>query len=155
MAVGAALLILTMPLLVLAARLLGLGERLPDSWEQRVGYWTYAMARIADHPWRGWGLDASRMFSPHITLHPHNGALQVWLELGAIGAVLAALIWTFAFRTLARDARSLVAAGAAASGAVYLFFGLVSFGVWQEWWLALGALVAVVAALGDGVEDRA
>jgi len=155
LAVGAAVLILAMPLLILAARLLGLGERLPDSWEQRVGYWTYAMERIADHPWRGWGLDASRVFSPHITLHPHNGALQVWLELGAVGAVLAALVWVFAFRRLARDERSLVAAGTAASAAVYLFFGAVSFGVWQEWWLALGALIAVVAALGDAEEGKA
>ena len=33
-----------------------------------------------------------------------------------------------------------------------LFFGVVSFGVWQEWWLALAALVAVIAALGDAEE---
>jgi len=155
LALGAAGLVLVMPVLILACHLLGLGQRLPDSWEQRMGYWTYAMARIADHPFRGWGLDASRAFSPHIVLHPHNGALQVWLELGLVGAVAAALAWAFAFRRLARDERSVVAAAAAASASVYLLFGLVNFGVWQEWWLALAALTAVVAALGDAEEQAA
>jgi len=152
---GVATLILVMPLLILAARMLGLGQHLPVSWAQRVGYWTYAMERIADHPWRGWGLDASRAFSPHIQLHPHNGPLQLWLELGMLGAAAAALVWIFAFRRLARDERSLVAAGTAASAAVYVFFGAISFGVWQEWWLALGALVAVIAALADREEAAA
>jgi len=155
LALGAAALVLLMPVAILAVRLLGLGQHLPQSWEQRVGYWTYAMERIADHPFRGWGLDSSRAFSPHIVLHPHNGALQVWLELGLLGAVAAALAYVFAFRRLARDKRSLVACATAGSAGVYLFFGLVSFGVWQEWWLALGALVAVIAALGDEEEQAA
>lgn len=153
LALCAAGLVLLMPVVILAVRLLGLGQHLPESWEQRIGYWTYAMERIADHPFRGWGLDSSRAFSPHIVLHPHNGALQVWLELGLLGAVAAALAYVFAFRRLARDERSLLACATAGSAAVYLFFGLVSFGVWQEWWLALGALVAVIAALGDGEEQ--
>ncbi|MBU1376601.1 MAG: O-antigen ligase family protein [Alphaproteobacteria bacterium] len=152
LALAAAGLVLTMPLLILAVRLLGLGQHLPESWEQRVVYWTYAMERIAEHPWRGWGLDASRAFSPHIQLHPHNGALQIWLELGLLGAAAAALAWAFAFRRLARDERSLVAAATAGSAGVYLLFALVNFGVWQEWWLALAALVAVIAALGDAEE---
>ena len=155
LALGAAGLVLVMPLAILAMRLLGLGQHLPDSWAQRVAYWTYAMERIAEHPFRGWGLDASRAFSPHIVLHPHNGALQIWLELGLLGAVAAALAYAFAFRRLAREERSLVAAATAGSAAVYLFFGVVSFGVWQEWWLALAALVAVIAALGDAEEQAA
>lgn len=153
--VGVALLIVFMPLVVLALGALGLGGRLPDSWAQRVGYWTYALERIAEHPWRGWGLDASRAFSPHIQLHPHNGALQLWLELGVPGVAAAALIWAFAFRRLARDGRSLVAAGACASAAVYVLFGAISFGVWQEWWLALGALTAAIAAMADAEEAAA
>ncbi len=149
MGLAAAGMMLVMPLLILAVRMAGTGAHLPTSWDQRMGYWAFTMGRIADHPWRGWGLDASRAFSPEIQLHPHNGALQIWLELGAVGAVLAALTWAFVFRRLARDERSLLTAGTAGSVAVYLFFGLVSFGVWQEWWLALAALVAVVAALAE------
>ena len=151
---AAAGLVLMMPLLVLGQRTLGTVGPLPLSWSQRLDYWAYAIARIAEHPWRGWGLDASRTFSPHIQLHPHNGALQIWLELGALGAVLAALAWAFVFRRLARDDRSLTTAAIAGSAAVYLLFGLVSFGVWQEWWLALAALVAVIAALAETQTER-
>ncbi len=149
MGLAAAGVVVVMPVLILGVRMAGAGANLPVSWDQRMGYWAFAMARIADHPWRGWGLDASRAFSPAIQLHPHNAALQIWLELGAVGAVLAALTWAFVFRRLARDERSLLTAATAGSAAVYLFFGLVSFGVWQEWWLALAALVAVIAALGE------
>jgi len=146
-ALGAAGLVLLMPIVILAIRHLGLAEKLPLSWAERVAYWTYAMDRIAEHPFRGWGLDASRTFSPHIQLHPHNGPLQIWLELGMLGAILAALVWAYVFRRLADDTRSLTTAATAGSAAVYLFFACVSFGVWQEWWLALGALTAIVAAL--------
>ncbi|MDZ4374530.1 MAG: O-antigen ligase family protein [Phenylobacterium sp.] len=148
-------LLLAMPALVIILRASGLGADFPESWSQRLGYWVYALDRVAEHPWRGWGLDASRAFSPYIQLHPHNGPLQVWLELGVPGAVAAALGWIFVFRRLARDQRSLVAAGACGSAAVYALFGLVSFGVWQEWWLALAALAAVIAALADGEEVAA
>lgn len=156
MGVAAAVAILVMPLVVVAIRMLGLGAHLPLSWAERVAYWDYAVDRIAEHPLRGWGLDASRAFSPHIQLHPHNGAVQVWLELGALGAALAALVWLAAFRRLARDERTLLAAAAAGSAAVYLFFGLVSFGVWQEWWLALAALAAAIVGLGEAAirQDR-
>lgn len=150
--VGAALTIVAMPLIVLVVRMLDLGPSLPESWAQRVGYWTYALDRIAERPWVGWGLDASRAFSPAIQLHPHNGPLQLWLELGLLGAFAAALAWVFLFRRMARDARSLVAAGTTGTAAVYFFFGAISFGVWQEWWLAAGALAAVIATLGDAEE---
>jgi O-antigen ligase len=150
MGIVAAGAVAAMPLAVLAIQRLGIGADLPISWAQRVGYWTYAAERIGEHPWRGWGLDASRAFSPGIQLHPHNGALQVWLELGIVGAVVAALIWAAVLRGQASDRRNLLSAAAAASASVYLLFGLVSFGAWQEWWLALGALTAVVMAAAPG-----
>ncbi len=126
------------------------GRTLPVSWGQRVGYWLHALERMSEHPWRGWGLEASRAFSPQIQLHPHNGALQAWLELGVIGACALALTLAFVFRRLARAERDLVTCAAVGSAAVYLFFTLVSFGLWQEWWLALGALAAVMATLASG-----
>ena len=150
----AAVAVLLMPVVALAFSVLKVADKLPLSWSQRVGYWSYAVDRIAEHPWRGWGLDASRTFSPHIQLHPHNGAIQIWLELGAIGAVLTALIWVMTFRKLASPSRDMVLAGAAAAAAVYLLFGLVSFGVWQEWWLALAALTAIVTAMGRSLPAR-
>ncbi|PZQ65160.1 MAG: hypothetical protein DI570_02790 [Phenylobacterium zucineum] len=149
MGVAAAASVLIMPAIFLFMAGFGVKLNLPLSWAERLSYWMYATGRIGEHPWRGWGLDASRAFSPYIQLHPHNGPLQLWLELGVLGAAVAALAWVFAFRRLARDDRSLVAAATAGSASVYLFFGAISFGVWQEWWLSLAALVAVAAAMAD------
>jgi len=140
-------LVILMPPLELALRASGAQAKLPLSWSERVGYWNHAVDRIMARPFQGWGLDSSRDFSPQIVLHPHNGPLQIWLELGAVGAVLVALAWAAGFRMLSTERANLTAAGAAASAAVYVLFGLVSFGVWQEWWLALGGLVLVVHAL--------
>jgi O-antigen ligase len=120
------------------------------SWEIRLDIWRFATARILERPFFGWGLDASRTFAPQIPLHTHDAALQIWLELGAVGAALAALFWLWLARridTLEAENRGVAAASAACASA-YLTIGALSFGVWQEWWLALGALgIASCAAL--------
>jgi O-antigen ligase len=92
------------------------------------------------------------MFGPGIVLHPHNGPLQIWLELGAVGAVAAAAFWGLALARLSRPAPSLAAAATAACAAVYLLSS-VNFGVWQEWWLALGALIAVFAVMNASTNE--
>jgi len=122
-------------------------QAIPLSWSMRMGFWSHAVEWMRDHPMRGWGLDASRAFGPGIILHPHDDALQVWLELGAAGAGLAAALWWLALRRLARPASNLATAGAAASASVYLLFGALNFGAWQEWWLALGALLVMLVSL--------
>jgi O-antigen ligase len=142
---------LATPLLVSSALALGLDARLApylsESWMQRLGYWQKAVEWIWARPLPGWGLDASRAFGPGIRLHPHNAALQIWMELGLIGAVAAAIVWAAIFTGLSRPARSPAAAASAAAAAAYLVFGAVSFGVWQEWWLGLGALTALACIL--------
>lgn len=139
------------PVLVNGAFTLGLDERLSpflsESWLQRLGYWSKAVEWIWARPLPGWGLDASRAFGPGIQLHPHNAPLQVWMELGLIGAVAAAIVWASIFSGLSRPVRTPPAAAAAAAATAYLVFGAVSFGVWQEWWLALGALTALACIL--------
>jgi O-antigen ligase len=120
---------------------------IPLSWSERMGYWSHAVDWIKDHPLRGWGIEASRMFGPGIVLHPHDDALQVWLELGAAGAVLVAGLWWLMLSRLARTRANIGAAGVAGAASVYLLFGALNFDTWHEWWLALGALVAVAAAL--------
>ncbi|WP_249118121.1 O-antigen ligase family protein, partial [Neoroseomonas alkaliterrae] len=120
---GLAALVLLMPLLVAAVPALPV-ERLPISALHRMLIWDFTAARIAERPVLGWGMEASRAIpggrgnppaevldrmrvtdparrawfaEPHVQilpLHPHNAALQVWLELGAVGAALAAaLAW--------------------------------------------------------------
>jgi O-antigen ligase len=80
-------------------------------------------------------------------LHPHNAALQIWLEAGGIGAALTSLFVLLALSTAARRwplSRPGAAASLSFAVAALLIAGL-SYGIWQTWWLAtlwLGAALA-------------
>jgi len=140
---------MTAPLVVLAGIHGGLIRAIRPhvqlSWDERLDIWSFAAAKIVEKPWTGWGLDASRTFGSAISLHTHDAALQVWLELGAVGAVIAAAFWIGVWSLIEGLARRDRTAAAAAAGAAvaYLAIGGLSFGVWQEWWLGLGAMAAV------------
>ena len=149
-ALGSVLVIVTAPLTF--ARI----ERLPafsdlamavkQSAEHRLLIWSFVGDRIAEHPVAGWGLDASRSIpggkdlvqhgETWLPLHPHNAPLQLWLELGAPGAALFALLAASIWRALGVAAwpRGFAAAagGALAAGSVA---SLATYGIWQEWWL--------------------
>jgi O-antigen ligase len=150
LATGAATFFLGAPFVVWGARALGwydqLEAKVTPSWSQRMGYWRHAQDWIGDHPLRGWGLDASRMFGPGIRLHPHDAALQIWLELGLIGAVAAAVLWVAILAGMRRSRPDITVAASAGCAVAYLTFNAVSFGVWQEWYLALGALACAACA---------
>jgi exopolysaccharide production protein ExoQ len=130
-------------------RVPGLGER-ADAVKVSAGHrlliWSFAGDRIAEHPLSGWGLDSSRAIpggddpiragETWLPLHPHNAALQLWLELGVPGAASLALLLALLWGALASAAwpRLFAAAsgGALATGLVGCF---ASYGIWQEWWL--------------------
>jgi O-antigen ligase len=116
------------------------------SWGARMEIWRTAANLIEQRPFLGWGLDASRAFPGVIPLHPHDAALQIWLELGAAGIGLAATFfaWMFVRIEIIRLRDPPLAAAAVGSLMAYLIIGALSFGIWQEWWLGLGALTVVV-----------
>lgn len=120
----------------------------------RLYIWQFAADRIFEKPMLGWGMDASRAIDPEhhkvlwgievMPLHPHNAALQVWLELGLVGIVIAAAIVAMAMKGMlgsnAGDRTAWTLAGISA----YVVFGGLSYGVWQNWWLAAGAIALVL-----------
>jgi O-antigen ligase len=146
-----ALLSLAMPGVVWAVRAYAnyraLEADVPLSWSVRLSYWSHTIDWIFQKPVQGWGLDASRAIGPEIQLHPHNGALQIWLELGLIGAVAAAVFWGLSLIRLSRPKPDLAIAGVAGSVVAYILFAWVNYGAWQQWWVAVGALIPVMAAL--------
>jgi O-antigen ligase len=144
-------------------RLPGLGET-ADSFKISAGHrlliWSFAGDRIAERPVTGWGLDSSRAIPggddpirPRETwmpLHPHNAALQVWLELGAPGAALFALLAAIVWGALARvEWPPLFAAAAGASLTIAFVECFATYGIWQEWWigtLSLSLFLVLVMA---------
>ncbi len=129
---------------------------LPTTVIHRFLIWQFVAERIGEAPWLGWGLDAARSlpgggqayFSAQavaLPLHPHNGALQVWVELGVPGALLGAALIAAVLVSLWRANLSRVAtAGGAALFSAYYVLGGLSFGIWQNWWLALPWLMAAL-----------
>ncbi|MBM3569124.1 MAG: hypothetical protein FJX46_10255 [Alphaproteobacteria bacterium] len=120
----------------------------------RFHIWRFAGERIAEHPWLGWGLDAARAIpggaetSPvggqMMALHPHNAGLQIWLELGLVGALCGAWLMTALWRRIGAMPDALARATAAATAAAAFAIAMLSFGLWQGWWLATLGLVAVL-----------
>ncbi len=120
----------------------------------RILIWDFVAEHIHQRPVAGWGLDAARNLpggKDQVLLHwcppsPAAGAaiLQIWLELGGIGALLS---FGVAFWGIARAFRRpewrtpMTQAMITASLAATLSIALVSFGIWQEWFLA-GLFVA-------------
>lgn len=127
----------------------------------RAAIWGFVAERIAEHPLAGWGMEASRNipnahnklreFTELLPLHPHNAPLQYWLELGAVGAVLAAaLVAALALRTGGSLARRVAVMPTYLTA---VFVACISYGLWQGWWYTslwiVGALATIV---GRGAE---
>lgn len=138
--------------------------KLPSSWKHRVLIWHYVANHVEESPIFGHGLNMARIFggqeekrllnptapedcqlidSP-LPLHPHNAPMQIWLELGGIGMGVFLIFLAFLTRNLTAlyDRSAWLCATCTASTASFLTFAGLSFGVWQNWWLACGALLA-------------
>lgn len=166
----AALLVLALPW-ALGAALPRDVSALPFSAAHRLLIWDFTAERIADRPVLGWGMDSSRaipggtertsqetrsafgltghdahhwfIHQQMLPLHPHNLPLQIWLELGGVGAALMALLLAL----VALACRNPASCGAFAAA---LVISLLSYGMWQYWWVAGLMLAAVSAPLVGG-----
>lgn len=128
---------------------------LPTSAYHRLLIWKFAKDRIDERPVLGWGFYSSRAIPggtekvdgnlPALPLHPHNMALQWRLELGLPGAILGSVLLFVLFRTMRAYTDRADRATAAATAASGLTIALLSYGIWQSWWVA--ALLFSVACL--------
>ena len=83
-----------------------------------------------------------------IPLHPHNGVLQVWLELGLAGALILLGLLLTVIRAIAAGVDERTSrAGALAMVTTALTIASISFGAWQSWWLASILLAAAFLAV--------
>jgi len=146
-------------------------SKLSHSGVHRLVIWRTAAEHIAKSPVLGIGMNGTRFlynssdriiqkyatddpamtwgnYAEPIPLHTHNGILQIWLELGGIGALLFAavlLMVLWRLRQGGHDAITTAARlGMLVSGIV--IFSL-SFGPWQGWWQsAIWLSIAMMSA---------
>jgi len=137
--------------------------------------WNTAVEHIEEKPLLGGGLDTTRALYSNkdmtqfqavikstgkklsfvaepIPLHPHNAFLQLWIELGVVGAGLLAILL---FEILRRMQRSIKSRWEAAAGYGLFVTGVtvssLSYGIWQSWWL--GSLFLAAASMAAAIKN--
>ena len=139
---------------------------LDPSYTHRLFIWHSITKQIFDRFWAGFGIGSSRyrflsvqgediiimngheklvLFSPENCLHPHNFMLQIWLELGAVGVMLACLTWVTYWNKHYEKSNSYTIAfwGSA------LCVAATGISIWQSWWLILIVVLAPVYKLSN------
>lgn len=155
-----ALILLLMPWLsplafdVFAANLAKKGTLASEaSASMRLENWDFISRKIMENPWTGFGMDSTRSindfqsekiyFATSTIMHPHNIALQLWIEFGLLGVALIIGFFGFILRRLlalpAADRRVPFA-----TFCVAMTFLMISWSIWASWLLGfmvfLGAL---------------
>jgi O-antigen ligase len=130
-----------------------LDTSISNSLKSRIEIWDFTARSIPDHPILGAGLK-SAAHMPHkgevsaiydeptrIThLHPHNGVLEIWYELGAVGiAFLLGLLYLI-MRSIDKMQDEMIKRWLILSFALGFLYILPSFGLWQTRFMAMLAL---------------
>jgi O-antigen ligase len=160
LAAGIAGTLLAAPLAVNLMQKAGLDESdlIPETGLYRLHIWGVVGERIAQRPLFGWGFDASpdlptagvEPFAPGkqiIPSHPHNGALQIMVEVGIVGSLLAMAVLALVARRIDRLAPPARVCGV---GMLVTVLGIAcaAYGLWQSHWLAMiGAAAAIYVAV--------
>ena len=144
----------------------------------RILIWDFAAQRIAERPLLGWGMNSSRVMpggkdtAPMditgrtrgtgeapvelMPLHPHNTPLQLWLELGVPGVLLAAILMVGLLLLAGRHpAGPMARAASLATITGVIAIAAMSFSMWQSWWLAVVWLAAMLLTAAAPAPERA
>lgn len=133
---------------------------LPDSAKHRLFIWHYVVEKSKLKPLSGAGFGASRQhvasddeivtyrnyrWNP-LPLHPHSNVLQIIFETGVVGFIL---FLGLVFKNLSKI-EALIKTNRNYGSASYACFvnyyiiGMISFSIWQTWWVASGVWVTLM-----------
>ena len=123
----------------------------------RLEIWDYVSRYALQNPFTGFGLEATRtienfdsaklFYQDTSVLHPHNFALQLWMEFGVIGAALGSLfcayiLWIMYSRLTPAQNRIVLPVFIAA-----LSVSATGYGMWQSWWVGLLFMTAALCII--------
>jgi O-antigen ligase len=139
-------------------------EVLPISAKHRLFIWNFVAKNSKEYPLLGIGFNSSKKFPVTdsqiielfgqklhpLPLHPHNNILQVYFELGAIGLILYLslackylLIIGKNYKTTSSRNKDLICS-LYACFSVYFIIAMISYNVWQSWWLFSALWIAAL-----------
>lgn len=121
---------------------------------QRLEIWDFISRKALEKPILGHGLEATRATTDfdiayifHETstiLHPHNFILQIWIELGLLGALLLAFLIKIGLRSAWQQTTPESQAIFLPLAASLLVTATISYGLWQGWWLGLIGIALII-----------
>ncbi len=125
---------------------------------ERLEIWDFISRRIQENPFYGFGIESTRaiqdfdtaqMFHKgHTILHPHNFALQIWIEFGVLGiAMFSAFFIKLVNYFKAKPAP--VSRLFLATFVSILSIASTGYGFWQSWWLGGLFLVAAFCLIAE------
>ena len=130
----------------------------------RLHIWHFTAQRVTEKPILGWGMDAARRIPGGdkklagggmvMGMHPHNATLQIWLELGAVGALLVGILVFFLWRAISALADPAARATATAMLISAFTVANLSFGIWQTWWMAVLAASSALWLVTNQVSGK-
>ncbi len=130
-----------------------------SSMEYRQLIWARVLEIIQEEPLLGQGVGALRSYQELIPAgeftgqllipnHPHNMALQLWAELGLVGAAMLSLVIMLAAFRLPKPVQlGSTAPRIAMLAGVTLAIGVVSFDLWNPGWWGAVSLLAMLCAV--------
>ncbi len=119
----------------------------------RLEIWDFVSRYALDNPFLGHGIEATKVIQDfdskeifiegNTILHPHNFALQLWIEFGMLGAALGIglITWILWRISTLKDLRCMrVCLATFMAG---LSIASTGYGLWQSWWL--GTIFTILA----------
>lgn len=132
---------------------------------QRMEIWDYVSRYLLDRPFTGFGMEATRTIKDFDSaqiyqggtsiLHPHNFALQLWMEFGVVGAAAGIAFGVYLLRLMQTKLTPVQTRIALPTLVAALSAASTSYGLWQSWWVGLLCLAAFLCILAVRLEDRA
>ena len=127
----------------------------------RLFIWHFVANKITLKPILGYGFASSKYIEAGdseminykgekwhpLPLHPHNNILQITLELGVIGLILFLCLVYKYLRQIDNIKNNNFRAASYACFINYYIIGVISYNMWQIWWISSGIWVLVLMKL--------
>jgi O-antigen ligase len=123
----------------------------------RLEIWDYVSRYALQNPLNGFGIEATRTIENFDSgqiyqlgtsiLHPHNFALQLWIEFGLIGVALGLCVTALILLDIKKMAHITQKRVALSTYMCALSVSAMAYGMWQSWWVGLLFLSSAVTIM--------